>query len=114
MRSVIMHRKKGFFVAEPTALHNVPPCATSREGRSPRADPKDLPAMAANDDDGRSPDAFVRIDAQWAAILEDALIDALQRYDAIHSAWAREHPALAERTRGRQGCDRRFGRLTVQ
>ena len=45
--------------------------------------------MAANDDDGRSPDVFVRIDAQWAPILEDALIDALQRYDAIHSAWAR-------------------------
>src|SRR5262245_33827098 len=70
--------------------------------------------MAANDDAGRSPDAFVRIDAQWAPILEDALIDALQRYDAIHSAWAREHPELAERTRGRQGCDRRFGRAIVQ
>ena len=55
--------------------------------------------MAANDDDGRSPDAFVRIDAQWTPIREDALIDALQRYEATHSAWAREHPELAERAR---------------
>jgi hypothetical protein len=52
--------------------------------------------MTANDD-GRSPRAFVRIDARWAPILEDALIAVLQRYEAIHSAWAREHPELAER-----------------
>jgi cytochrome c-type biogenesis protein CcmH/NrfG len=50
--------------------------------------------MTAND--GSSPRAFVRIDARWAPILEDALMGVLQRYEAIHSAWAREHPESAE------------------
>jgi hypothetical protein len=52
--------------------------------------------MTANHNDGRSSVAFVRIDSRWAPILEDALISALQRYEALHSAWAREHPELAE------------------
>jgi hypothetical protein len=71
--------------------------------------------MAGDHDDARSPVAFVRIDARWAPILEDALIGVLQHYEVIHSAWAREHPALAERAHAEvkaviDGLDEQFRR----